>query len=369
MATETTDDIPAVREPEHQTRMFVDKNEQVQRVNPIQVPDAVAQGWREVDHPTAAGLIRPGGMDGDIAPAAPNTSEMGLGNIPYNAEALAFHHGLAPILGIAGKSKFKMDEPQEFGETAPDKYSLIRSTAGKTARHVTRSIKELMGEEQPNYEHEEPDENHADKSLDEARLLTGLTQTPEGEVARVAENTNDLGMNAPVHAGMLGAVAVRARQVLDSMKPKDPAPPLFGTGDWKPSEAELMNYDQVKSAVLEPKSVFRDASHGTLTDIGWKAFSHVYPTIANDYSQELIRHAVEKNVPETINQKRVFGMVTGITPPELAPENVAFLQNTFAPQGQGQPAGDEEKVRSKGADELSADKNTANPTESNKLSK
>ena len=282
----------------------------------------------------------PGVSSNETAPLDNSTAtENDLGNVNYNAEALAFHHGLGPLIGIGGDSKFKLDEDQDtVGAHAADKFSLIRTAAGKAARHVTKSVKALMEDEQPDHEDVEPDENHADSSMDEHKTLLSQSIDPEREINTVADNIADIGQNAPAHGGALGALAIRARQVLQSVTPQNPAPSMFQDDQWKPSEADLFNYDQVKSAVLDPKSVFVGAADGSLSDMQWKAFANVYPNIAADYSQELIKHAATTKVPQSLNQKRVFGLVTGIIPTELQPDNVAFLQSSYTspilpPQG------------------------------------
>jgi hypothetical protein len=248
-----------------------------------------------------------------------------------------------------------------------EKYAALKILGGKTANIITKGVNSLFSPTAINAATQEYDKNDPlDIFKDDQQKIQNLPSNPQGLLDSVQQPLKPVLDVAPLHGGQMAATAFRAAGVLKSALPVNPHPSPLGPSQdtWQPSPQQLYNFNQIKTAVLQPKEVFKSAANGTLSDDAWNAFKTVYPTLAQDYANQQMAYIIKHNdQPLTQNQKRVLKMTTSTQTPDITPAQIAMQQSIFAPQQNLGLPQNQSKPTQSGLNKLSFNETTATPTQ------
>ena len=319
-----------VREPAPQMRVFVDKNGQVQRVNPIQVPDAVSAGWQETDPETAAKITK-----FSLNPAQQKL----MHDSPVTAGVLSF-----------------------TGNAVPGGRQLLSATTG-----ISPEQQDLLAAENPNASRI----GGIAGSLSQAAITLGLTGSPAvmGGIGGGTEALNHEGLTGQINPGEIldkaGAGAVTGELTSAAMPPEEMALP--GTQIEQPAEMAKWQQDiqdrlnqtaATKQAVIDSTQKNKSVINEQLNDLMAK---HVAEKTTSDASgQKLIKVMQAQNEDARLNwpsmKAKIMQNFASNLPSSVTPEmrqKIIAMQSQLLDNGFNSKMAEKELGANHAADSLS----------------
>lgn len=185
------------------------------------------------------------------------------------------------------------------------------------------AIDQLLGKDKPRTRAEQYEEMR-DK-LAKLSADTDYRSTAVGHLASAA--------GEGPHADAMNRAHNNALDYLSTEIPKEPqSPGLFQARDrWTPSQDQMARYERKVQVVMDPFSVLTELKNGTLTRDHTEALRTVWPQLAMQLRDGILRKAADPRVPQMTKAKRAqLSLLVG-APLDASsdPKAITFYQATY----------------------------------------
>jgi hypothetical protein len=186
----------------------------------------------------------------------------------------------------------------------------------------------------------------------QSQTIASLASDLGAATGRIQQNTGRLSDTAPQTAMATGTTAVTALQVLNAAMPKNPSPSPIPSENknWKPSESQMFDWNDVREAVLKPQSFVDRVAAGTANPKAWAALQQVYPQWCGELKSQVGQYFMNHPKLQVTNQQRLAAsMILGVpASPMVSPNQVSFQQQLYATASPapGQPQGHRQSGKS-----------------------
>jgi hypothetical protein len=198
----------------------------------------------------------------------------------------------------------------------------------------------------------------------QAKNISALAANQEAQVEALSKNTSRLADVAPKTTLALHQTGIAALQELWSNLPRNPTPGVLKSENdaWKPSPAQLSDWNALHSAILKPQTFLDACAAGTATPQAWQSLQRVYPQWTAAVREQTVDFlGSHQDLELTTAQKLCTSMIVG-TPisPTVAPDQVAFQQSLYLQNATQVPAGGApKKAPQHGLDKIDLGERTA----------
>lgn len=157
--------------------------------------------------------------------------------------------------------------------------------------------------------------------------LSKAVSNPDQLAHSVGQSLGTLSQMAPNISGSLTQKTVQVAQFLYDKAPKNPVAKHTIIPDlhhWRPSDAQIAQWERYVAAAEDPASVVHDMKHGQLTVEGVEAMKTLYPRMYQSVAQSITEHLASLKTDLPYKKKLQLGLFFGAnTDPSLDP---AFIQ-------------------------------------------
>ena len=198
----------------------------------------------------------------------------------------------------------KMDEIPRFVK------SLMEAGAVKAVQNSTKpvsnSIKEALGEEANGLSKEQQFKRLTER-------LAFMQGNPEAKQQLIHELTEGFAQHHPDLATDLSMAMAKKMEYLYNILPKNPTSPQPFQHDteWKPSAAQMHDFQKQLAVANDPFHVMEELKAGTLSASQVATLAVINPDILQKMRNEVIKLSQEKNVKLDYQQRLTMGVLLG----------------------------------------------------------